>query len=83
MLRVGFEPTTTVFSLAKIIHALGRAGSCDRQVATCTQNKRSQTSMPQVGFEPTNPVFKRAKTSHSLERADPYERLRGNKLKEL
>jgi hypothetical protein len=26
-----------------------------------TQNKRTQTSMPQVGFEPTIPEFERAK----------------------
>jgi hypothetical protein len=30
---------------------------------TQTQNKRTQTSMPQVGFEPMIPVFERAKTS--------------------
>jgi hypothetical protein len=34
-----------------------------------TQNKRTQTSMPQVRFEPTTPVFKRAKTVHDLDRA--------------
>jgi hypothetical protein len=34
-----------------------------------TQNKRTQTSMPQVGFEPTIPVFERAKTVHALDRA--------------
>jgi hypothetical protein len=28
-----------------------------------TQDKRTQTSMPQVGFEPTIPVFERAKNS--------------------
>jgi hypothetical protein len=33
-----------------------------------TQNKRTQTSMPQVGFEPTIPVFERAKTVHVLDR---------------
>jgi hypothetical protein len=37
--------------------------------ATQTQNKRTQTSMPQVGFEPTIPVFERAKTVHALDRA--------------
>jgi hypothetical protein len=31
-----------------------------------TQNKRTQTPMPQVGFEPTIPVFERAKTLHVL-----------------
>jgi hypothetical protein len=30
-----------------------------------TQNKRTQTSMPEVGFEPTTPVFERAKTVHA------------------
>jgi hypothetical protein len=39
---------------------------------TQTQNKRTQTSMPQVGFEPTIPVFERAKTVHVLDRADLY-----------
>jgi hypothetical protein len=34
-----------------------------------TQNKRTQTSMPQVGFEPTIPVFEREKTVHDLDRA--------------
>jgi hypothetical protein len=33
-----------------------------------TQNKRTQTSMPQVGSEPMTPVFKRAKTVHALDR---------------
>jgi hypothetical protein len=32
-----------------------------------TQNKRTQTSIPQVGFEPTIPVFEQAKTVHALE----------------
>jgi hypothetical protein len=36
---------------------------------TQTQNKRTQTSMPQVGFGPTIPVFGRAKTAHALDRA--------------
>jgi hypothetical protein len=30
-----------------------------------TQNKRTQTSMPQVGFETTIPVFERAKTERA------------------
>jgi hypothetical protein len=34
-----------------------------------TQNKRTQTSMPQVGLEPTIPVFERAKTVHGSDRA--------------
>jgi hypothetical protein len=34
-----------------------------------TQDKYTQTSMPQVGFEPTNPVFERAKIVHDLDRA--------------
>jgi hypothetical protein len=34
-----------------------------------TQNKRTQTSMPQVGFEPTIPEFERSKTVHVLDRA--------------
>jgi hypothetical protein len=36
---------------------------------TQTQNKRTQTSMPQMGFEPTIPAFERAKTVHVLDRA--------------
>jgi hypothetical protein len=34
-----------------------------------TENKRTQTSMPEVGFEPTVSVFERANTVHTLERA--------------
>jgi hypothetical protein len=34
---------------------------------TQTQNKRTQTCMPQVGFEPTTPAFERAKTVHVLD----------------
>jgi hypothetical protein len=30
-----------------------------------TQNKRTQTSMPQVRFEPTTPVFERSETVHA------------------
>jgi hypothetical protein len=36
---------------------------------TQTQNKPTQTSMPQVEFEPTIPVFEWAKTVHTLDRA--------------
>jgi hypothetical protein len=34
-----------------------------------TENKRTQTSMPQVEFEPTIAVFERAKTVHASDRA--------------
>jgi hypothetical protein len=34
-----------------------------------TQNKRTQTSIPQVVFGPTIPVFERAKTVHAVDRA--------------
>jgi hypothetical protein len=34
-----------------------------------TQNKRTQTSMPQMGFEPTIPAFERAKMVLALDRA--------------
>jgi hypothetical protein len=34
-----------------------------------TQNKRTQTSMPQMEFERTIPVFERAKTVHALGQA--------------
>jgi hypothetical protein len=33
-----------------------------------TQNKCTQTTMPQVGFEPMTPVFEQAKTVHALAR---------------
>jgi hypothetical protein len=36
---------------------------------TQTQNKRTQTSMPQVGFEPMISLFEQAKTVHALDRA--------------
>jgi hypothetical protein len=38
--------------------------------ATQTQNKRTQTFMPQVGFEPTVPVLERVKRVHVFDRAD-------------
>jgi hypothetical protein len=50
-------------------------GSAHRKAATCTprtaqtQNKRTQTSMPQVGFEAAISMFERAKTVHALDRA--------------
>jgi hypothetical protein len=34
---------------------------------TETQNKCTQTSMPQVVFEPTIPLFEQAKTVHTLD----------------
>jgi hypothetical protein len=34
-----------------------------------TQNKRTQTHMPQVEFESTIPVFERAKIVHAVDRA--------------
>jgi hypothetical protein len=37
--------------------------------AAQTQNKRTQTSMPQLWSEPTIPAFDRAKTVHALDRA--------------
>jgi hypothetical protein len=40
---------------------------------TKTQNKRTQTSMPQVGFEPTIPVFERPKIVHALRCPYTYE----------
>jgi hypothetical protein len=39
------------------------------QGTTPTQNKRTQTSIPQVGFELTIPLFERATTVHALNRA--------------
>jgi hypothetical protein len=32
-----------------------------------TQNKRTQTSMPQMGFESMIPVFEQVKTVHALD----------------
>jgi hypothetical protein len=47
-------------------------GSARRKAATHrktqTQNKRTQTSMPEVGFEPTAPIYEQEKTAHSLDR---------------
>jgi hypothetical protein len=34
-----------------------------------TQNKRTQTCIPQVGFELKIPIFERAKRVHALDRA--------------
>jgi hypothetical protein len=38
---------------------------------TRTQNKRSQTFMPQIRLEPMIRVFERAKTVHALDSAAP------------
>jgi hypothetical protein len=55
-----------------IFYTVGRTpcagGSARRKAATCTQNKRTQTSLPQAGFEPTIPLLERAKTIHALDR---------------
>jgi hypothetical protein len=37
--------------------------------AAQTQNKHTQTSMPQVGFEQTIRVFERTKTDNAVDRA--------------
>jgi hypothetical protein len=66
------------FSVTFIIYTVGRTPwKGDQPVArplpahrtAQTQNKRTQTSIPQVGFEPTIPMFERAKTVHALDRA--------------
>jgi hypothetical protein len=50
-------------------------GSARLMAATCThrteqtQNKRTQTYMPEVGFEPKVLVFERAKPVHALDHA--------------
>jgi hypothetical protein len=36
---------------------------------TQTQNKGTQTFMPEAGFEATIPMFEQAKTVHALDRA--------------
>jgi hypothetical protein len=62
-----------------IFYTVGRTpldgGSAHRKAATYThrtartENKRTQTSMPQVGFDPMITVFERAKIIHALDRA--------------
>jgi hypothetical protein len=49
--------------------SVGLLGRESAHRTTQTQNKRTQTSMPQVGFEPKTRVFERAKTIHALNRA--------------
>jgi hypothetical protein len=41
--------------------------SARRKAATDTQNKRTQTSIPQVGFEPMIPEMEQGKTVYSLD----------------
>jgi hypothetical protein len=45
------------------------ARALPRHRTTQTQNKCTQTYMPQLGFEPTIPVFQRTKTVHTLDLA--------------
>jgi hypothetical protein len=42
------------------------AGPLPEHRTAQTQNKSTQTSIPEAGFEPTFPVFERAKTVHAL-----------------
>jgi hypothetical protein len=76
-LSVALQPFVGPRSLFKFLnlYAVGRTPRTgDRPFArhlpahrtAQTQNRRTQTSMPQVGFEPTIPVFKRAKTVPSV-----------------
>jgi hypothetical protein len=64
-----FIDTWLLFSLLILYAASSTPGSADRPVARPlpTQNKRTQTSMPQVRFEPTTAVFELAKTVHALD----------------
>jgi hypothetical protein len=48
------------------VQQVTRPPSAHRTVQT--QNKNSQTSMPEVGFERTIPVFQRTKTVYALDR---------------
>jgi hypothetical protein len=60
------------FSIFLIFYAVGMTPwTGDQPVARPlpTQNKRTQTSMPQMGFEPTIPVFEKAKTVPALDGA--------------
>jgi hypothetical protein len=50
------------------VELLGR-GIGTSQDRYYTQNKRTQTSMPQVWFETTIPEFEQAKTVHAVDRA--------------
>jgi hypothetical protein len=42
---------------------------------TQTQNKRTQTSMPQVGFEPTISAFEREKAVHAFTRSQSHDHI--------
>jgi hypothetical protein len=74
---IAFWTFTPFFSFL-ILHTIGRTPwTGDQPVArplpthgtTQTQNKRTQTSMPQAGFEPMTAVFERAKTVRASDRA--------------
>jgi hypothetical protein len=57
------------WSFTQSVGFLGRGMSPSQGRYLHTQNKRTQTSMPQAGFGPTIPVFEQAKTVHALARA--------------
>jgi hypothetical protein len=63
-----WPPFQFLYLFTQAVGLLGRR-SVRRKTATYTQNKRTQTSVPEVGFEHTIPVFERAKTVHALDRA--------------
>jgi hypothetical protein len=72
---VGSRPISQVLDLLHRGYDSLDGGSVRCKAATCThrtaqtQNKRTQTSMPQVGFEPTIPAFELDKTVSALVRA--------------
>jgi hypothetical protein len=73
-LRTGFylSMTLAAFSVSETIHSRQDpldGGAARFKAATCTQNKRTRTSMHRLGFEPTILVSERAKTSHVVNRA--------------
>jgi hypothetical protein len=68
--------TLATFSVSWSFYTVGRTPWTGNQPVarllpthrtTHTQNKCTQTSMPQVGFKPTIPVLELAKTVHALE----------------
>jgi hypothetical protein len=69
---------STAFQFLDLLHSRQDSldgGSAHRKAVPCihrtaqTQNKRTQTSMPQVEFEPTIALFERTKTFHALDGA--------------
>jgi hypothetical protein len=72
-----YSPSVGPWPFFSFTLSVGLLGRGDQAVArplpahrtAQTQNKRTQTSMPQVGFESTISIFERAKTVHALDSA--------------